>query len=223
MIKKLVLLITLSSQANALDLFKAEYIVFKDNKQIGTSYSELSKDELLYTIIDKTNGTHGMASFLGFKRTEESTFTYENNIFIPASYDMKQKVAFKKRHASYIVDQEKGMVYGNSKNQDWQNKTPTSFFTPNMASLKLFADICTKKKNNLTYNVLKNDKLKTYSFQITSINKNIIEVDKLHSNPNTITKTWLDTNQNCLPIRTYHKEKNEDVLETKLTKLTFYK
>jgi hypothetical protein len=169
---------------------------------------------------DNTIGTHGLASFLGFKRSETTRFTEKNDAFTPNSYAVKQKVAFKKNHSSYQVDDETQIVYGKHKGNDWQVNIPNNFLTPNLVSLKLFQDICAKKTSGLNYTILKNGELKKYSFKISSTQNNIIEIDKIHSNPNTITKTWLDSTQHCLPVKTYHKEKGEDALETKLNQLT---
>lgn len=220
MIKRILILLFVTHNVTAFDLFKAEYTVFKDGKQIGVSSIELTQNTPFYTITDSSNGTHGMASFLGFKRTEVTMFTEDGGIFIPDSYDMNQKVAFKKRHSSYQIDNETKMVYGIHKGSEWQDKTPSNFSTPNLVSLRLFHDVCSNKTTDLNYKVLKKGEIKNYEFKITSTKGNIIEVDKVHSNPNTITKTWLDTKQHCLPIKTYHKEKKEDVLESKLIKLT---
>lgn len=212
----------LSVKAVALQPFKAEYKVFKDGKEIGASSIELQKDSSSYKIIDKTNGTHGMASFLGFKRSEVSLFDDIGNNFIPDFYQMKQKVAFKKRQSEYQVDAETQMVYGKYKSKPWQVKQPKSFTTPNLVALNLARDICAGKTDDLNYTVLKRGKLVKYQFKITAKNDNIIEVDKIHSKPSRITKTWLDTQQNCIPVKTYHKEEDEDPLESKLEKVVFY-
>jgi len=219
MIKKILLLLIVTFNAYALDLFKAEYTVFKDGKKIGLSSIELTKNNPFYTITDKTNGTHGMASFLGFKRSETTLFTESDGKFYPESYEMKQKVAFNKRHSDYQVDKETQMAYGKHKGDQWQTKIPDVFSSPNLVSLNLFRDVCQNKTTGLNYKVLKNGELKNYAFKITSHIDDIIEVDKIHSKPSRITKTWLDTKQNCLPIRTYHIEEGEDALETKLVQL----
>ncbi|VAW39306.1 hypothetical protein MNBD_GAMMA01-1978 [hydrothermal vent metagenome] len=217
----LILLLVTTFRVQALDLFKAEYTVFKDGKQIGNSSIELSKDEQFYRITDQTKGTHGMASFLGFKRSEETLFSESDGKFIPDSYHMKQKVAFNKRHSDYQVDAETQMIYGSHKGDAWQIKTPAMFLTPNLVSLRLFQDICAGKTADLTYRVLKAEKVVDYHFKITSQNDGIIEVDKIHSKPSRVTTTWLDTKQQCLPIKVYHLEEGEDVLETKLIKVSF--
>ncbi len=227
MIKILLILTLTTTHALALDLFKADYTVFKDGKQIGKSSMQLTKDKSFFTIADKTNGTHGMASLLGFKRSESTVFTEKDGVLIPESYQMKQKVAFNKQASEYKIDRQidrdKQQVAGSYKGDDWQLDTIDSFLTPNLVSLKLFNDICAGNKNDLTYQVLKKGKLKTYNFTVTSKQDNILEVDKIHSNPSTITKMWLDTNKQCLPIRTYHIQEGEDSLETKLVQLEIEK
>ncbi len=218
---KILLILTLSvTNAYALDLFKADYTVFKDGKQIGNSSIELSKDAPFYTITDKTKGTHGMASLLGFKRSEITLFTEQNGDFIPESYQMKQKVAFNKRASEYQVDHENNQVYGSYKGDGWKLEVTDNFLTPNLVSLRLFNDVCEGKRSGLDYQVLKKGKIQPYRFVITSQKDNIVEVDKIHSKSSRITKMWLDINKQCLPIRTYHIEKGEDSLETKLVQLT---
>ena len=217
---KLIIISFISFNAQALELFKAEYQVFKDAKLIGDSSIELTKDDRLYSIIDKTNGTHGMASFLGFKRSEVTFFTEENNKLLPQSYSMNQKVAFNKRKSDYRVDQNNLMAYGKYKDKNWELNITDLFLTPNLVSLKLFSDVCSNKKNDFNYPVLKRGKIQNYQFKITSQKNNIIVVDKIHSKPSRITTMWLDVSKNCLPIRTYHIEEGEDSLETKLTQIT---
>ncbi len=220
MIKETLLLLFLAFNAIALEPFKAEYTVFKDGKKIGTSSIELSYLAPFYTITDKTSGTHGMASFLGFKRSEVSMFTENEGDYSPESYQMNQKVAFNKRQSEYQIDQDKHQAIGNHKGKKWQLPVPENYSTPNLVSLNLARDICAGKTNNLKYQVLKDGKIKDYSFTIVSQKDGIIEVDKHHSKPERVTKTWLDTRQNCIPVKTYHVEEDEDPLESKLIKVT---
>jgi len=221
MIKKILLLLTFSTfNTSALDLFKANYTVYKDGKKIGKSSIELTKDELNYVITDRTNGTHGMASFLGFQRTEATVFNDNDGLLTPDSYKLKQKVAFNKLNSDYLVDKENQKISGNYKGNDWQLETQEPFLTPNLVSLQLFIDVCAGKIEDLNYDVLKKGGIHSYQFKVTSKENNIIEVDKIHSKASRITKMWLDTNKKCLPIRTYHIEDDEDRLETKLIKIT---
>jgi hypothetical protein len=214
------LLLVTTFNAAAMDLFKAEYTVYKDGKKIGISSTELTAKEPFYTLTDKTNGTHGMASFLGFKRTESTLFTEYNGQFLPESYQMKQKVAFKKRQSSFEIDRTNNMAYGSHKGKEWQKQVPAVFTTANLVALNLSQDVCQGKTDDLNYTIVKDGKVKQYQFVITEVKGDIVEIDKLHSKPARVTKTWLDKNQNCLPIRTYHIEEGKEALETKLLKLT---
>jgi hypothetical protein len=161
-----------------------------------------------------------MASFLGFKRSEVSLFTEKEGVFSPESYNMNQKVAFNKRTSDFQVDYDNQLVLGIHKDENWQLKKPALFSTPNLVSLALFQDVCAGKTENLDYTIIKDGKIDQYNFKISSIKDNIIEVDKLHSKPERITKTWLDTNQKCLPVKTYHVEEGEDPIETKLIRIS---
>ena len=224
MIKKtfIQLLLLTAFNANALDLFKVDYTVLKDGKKIGISSMEVAYETPFYTLTNQTNGTHGMASFLGFKRTEKTLFTEDDGNLSVKSYDMTQKVAFSKRHSEYAVDSKQQLAVGNYKGDEWQLAVPSEYSSPNLVALNLAKDICAGKTENLNYKVVKGGKLKEYKFSVKSSVDGIIEVDKIHSKASRITKTWFDTNQQCIAIKTYHIEKGQDPLETKLVKYTTY-
>lgn len=210
--------LSLEQPFKPLQPFVAEYTVYKNGQQIGQSSTELSYDAPYYRLTDSTNGTHGMASFLGFKRTEVTVFNVVDSVFYPQSYNIYQKIAFNKRTAEFKLDPEKQTITGTYKDKGWQIPAPALFSTPNLVSLNLFHDICAGLSDDLHYTVIKDNKVTDYAFTTTTTAEGLIEVNKIHSNPNTITKSWLDPNQQCLPVKTYHVEADEDAIETKLTK-----
>ncbi len=216
MIKLFILITFFSCCTQAMNDFIADYEVYQDGKKSGLSSTELKRDGQLYSLTDKTNGTHGMASFLGFKRFEQTTFYFDNEQFMPQTYQMNQKIAFNKRQSSFAVSSDSDVINGKYKGKNWQMTRPETFSTTNLTSLQLSSDICAGKTNNLSYPILKNGKIKNYRFVITDQVDNIIEIDRVHSKSTRVTKTWLDKNQNCLPIRTFHLEEDKDPIETKL-------
>lgn len=219
--KLLIFILFFSCSIQAMDAFIADYEVYRDGKKTGLSSTELKQEGTLYSLTDKTNGTHGMASFLGFKRFEQTTFYLDNERFSPQTYKMSQKVAFKKRQSSFAVSSDTDLINGKYKDKSWQMKRPETFTTTNLTSLQLSSDICDGKTSNLSYPTIKNGKIKNYRFVITDQVDNIIEIDKVHSKSSRVTKTWLDKNQNCLPIRTYHVEEGKAPIETKLINIQY--
>ena len=217
----LILFLFQSFSLSALDLFKAAYKVFKDGKEIGYNTLQLSQQGADFVMSDKTDGTHGMASFLGFKRSEETVFSDVDGVFHPKSYKMTQKVAFNKRTSEYQVDTETKTIQGTTKDIQWQLEIPKdAYSTPNLVSLNLANDIC-DGKTDLSYPILKNGEISSYQFKIIREENGIVEIDRVHSKPSRTTKTWLDKTRQCLPVRTYHKEEDEDAVETKLIEIKF--
>jgi hypothetical protein len=218
MTKKLILFSLLTSfNLFAVETFKAEYKVFKSGKEIGKSTIELQQNGDSYLLKDETDGTHGMASFLGFKRSETTSFYDKDDQMIPLSYEMTQKVAFNKRESSYLINLDSNSISGTHKGKKWNTDNfEQSYSTPNLVKINLALDICSGKTDNLSYQVLDGGELKQYDFSIENELDGIVEVDKIHTKPSRITKTWLNTKKNCLPIKTYHLEEGEDPIETKL-------
>jgi hypothetical protein len=207
----------LSFNAFGLETFKANYKVFKSGKEIGKSTIELIQDGGSFLLIDETDGTHGMASFLGFKRSETTSFYEIDGNLNPHSYLMKQKVAFNKRESSYKIDFDSNTVSGNHKGTSWNiNNFSENYSTPNLVKINLSLDICAGKTDNLNYKVLDAGKLKQYNFVIEKEENSVVEISKKHSKASRITKTWLDKNQHCLPVKTYHLEEGEEPIETQL-------
>ncbi len=212
-----ILTILLSFNVFALDTFKANYTVFKSGKEIGKSTIELIQDGDSYLLKDETDGTHGMASFLGFKRSETTSFYDINGNLIPHSYFMKQKVAFNKRESNYQIDFDQNKITGNHKGKSWNTLNfEENYSTPNLVKINLSIDVCAGKKDNLNYKVLDAGKLKQYTFVIEKEENSVVEISKKHSKASRITKTWLDKTQHCLPIKTYHIEEGEEPIETQL-------
>jgi hypothetical protein len=201
----------------AVETFKAEYKVFKAGKEIGLSTIELLQDGDSYLLKDETDGTYGMASFLGFKRSETTVFYNIDGQMIPQSYQMMQKVAFNKRASNYQINFDSNSISGTHKGTVWKtNNFNQAYSTPNLVKINLALDICSGKTDNLNYDVLDAGKIKQYNFIIENELDGIIEVHKIHTTATRITKTWLNTKQNCLPVKTYHIEDGEDPIETQL-------
>lgn len=212
-IKLLVIALTFTQISFGMQPFEAEYEVFRDDKILGSSSVKLSKSDN-YTLSDITKGTHGLASILGFSRFEETQFSHSGELFNPINYQMKQKVAFRKRQSNYKIFD--GKITGKSKGGNWElNKPETFFSTPNLVKLNLAADVCNGKIDNLVYPVIDKAKVKNMTFILDSVKENIYELSIQHNKDTRSTKLWLDKNKNCLSVRTIHIEKGEK-METKL-------
>ncbi|MCF6318189.1 MAG: hypothetical protein L3J83_02755 [Proteobacteria bacterium] len=217
----LTLLILVTNASMAIEPFNAEYLVFRDGKQTGKLTTTLVKsNDGTYTLTDTMKGTHGLASFIGFTRTEKSTFTKDDSSIIIKSHQMKQKVAFKTKKYGFSSDPITKQITGYYKKKPFKILTPgESLISSHMIPVLLARDVCAGK-TKLEYNVLKGSQIRKEHYQLTDSNNKHYLINKIYpENKTKKTQTWLDKTNNCLPLKTRHQEKDKPAIEIRVINL----
>ena len=199
--------------------FEARYRVSEDGDEMGESVVRLFRDQNHWRLDSVVRGTHGLASLLGFKRTESTLFDWRyqppDDLWLPLSYRFSQKVAFKKKTSQFQYDPKTGIAHGKSGSRSWQLPIKPPFITPNLVVLTLARDLCDGQQD-IHYRVLDKGKVKDYHFTVVGTEKGLIKVTKEHGSPERVTESWHDPRRQCLNVRSRHKEPGDDWLETVL-------
>ena len=214
----LLILMLNSYHCFALNDFEAEYQVLKDGKVTGQQKTTLTiSSPHLYTLKDTTKGTKGLASMLGFKRTETTELEFSTSGLNAIQHQMQQKVSFKKKR--YHFKKTENAYIGKHKGNAFEtadNAVLSSHAIPIGLSL-----ISCKQPGQHQFTILKSDQSKVYQFQSQQQADGLIRVDRIYPPERKRTTTlWLDPKQNCLPVKSRHQEDGEDPIETRLIKLT---
>lgn len=217
--KLLIFLILFSiSTSLAADLkpFEAKYSISRDGKKTGEQITRLTQlNDNLWQVEDRIIGTNGLASMIGFTRTETTTFKMLESQFQATKHTMKQKAAFSKKRYEFTWNEvaQKFDIKHKDKNvtYDADNEPVIS---AQLMPIALARAAC-QQQQTLQLNVLKNKQPKTYHFTIKSQNPQTAQrVYPAHTQKST--RTWFDETKQCLPKKQVHKDHNEPVIETKL-------
>ncbi len=199
--------------------YEATYSVSRGGKAMAkqtTTYLSLPSQ---HTLSDTTEGTHGLASFTGFKRNETTNFEIAGDKVTAIEHKMRQKVAFKKKSYQFKLSAKENIINGKNK-KPFTLQTDIKPISSHMLPLWLSAQVCKKSVSslkNISIPVLKSKKIKTYDFNVFAEANHLVRVERIY--PKTVQKSshiWLNTKQNCIPVKTLHKETGEPMIETKL-------
>jgi len=203
--------------------FEARYRIYKDGDEMGESVVKLLHDQNHWRLDSVVRGTHGLASLLGFKRSETTVFDWKyqppDDLWLPLSYRFSQKIAFKKKTSQFQYAPKTGLATGKSGSKTWQLPVKPPFISPSLVILTLAKDLCDGQQD-MRYRVLDKGKIKDYHFTVVGTENGLIKVTKEHGSPERITESWHDPQRQCLNVRSRHKEPGDDWLETVLVSTT---
>lgn len=199
--------------------FEATYLISRGGKPTAiqrTTFTRLADNS--FRLQDKTEGTHGLAAWTGFERTETSSFVLEGLKIQAINHEMKQDVAFSNKHFKFNAEQNNDLISGQTKKVSFQLNSTTKPISSHMLPWWLSLMVC-EGQQLITIPVLKSKNIKTYRFKVTDASTDVIQVDRIYdANSVKSTQVWLDSKMNCFPVKTRHSEQGEPVIETTLEK-----
>lgn len=220
----MVLLIAVTSSSDATQLpptFEATYLITRDGKPTAEQHTKLAQNNSAqYHLTDITKGTHGLASFTGFKRSESTTFELLDEAIKVNQHQMQQKVAFKKKRFSFRTDATTGQINGHYKD-DFILEADVRPISPHLLPIWLSTLVC-GTNTELTVPVLKSNHIKYYQFKTEPQADDTTLVTRIYpANSDRSTQMWFDQNNHCLPIKTQHQEGDDPLIETTLKAFKF--
>ena len=196
--------------------YEAKYDINRGGKKTGEQITRLTQlAPNLWRIEDQITGTNGMASFIGFSRSETTDFSTSKNRYFATKHRMQQKAAFSKKNYQFIWKDDKKLYEIDDNNK----KVVLSPVNKNIVSAQLMslilADAACSQKSEMDLTVLKNKQPKDYLFKINT--KDSLNAERVYDRQSKkSTQIWFDKNRLCLPIKQIHKENDEPTIETSL-------
>lgn len=200
--------------------YQATYEVSRGGKVLAeqtTTFESVTPNQ--YTLTDITQGTRGLASFTGFKRSETTHFEFNHDQIITIEHSMRQKVAFKNKYYQFKLQKNNTTITGKSK-QAFTIETALKPISSHMLPLWIGSQVCQESSplTELTnVPVLKSKLIKNYDFTVIDEGNHLYRVERIYpAETQRSSQIWLDKSQNCLPVKTHHKEAEKPAIETKL-------
>ncbi len=217
----LTLLLTAASAMQLPSSFEATYLVTRGGKPTGEQQTQFKHEpNHQFSLSDVTRGTHGLASFSGFKRTEKTRFSFSNNQITAISHDMQQKVAFSRKSYQFSARQDEPMIQGQAK-KPFLIQSNIKPISSHLLPVWLSAQAC-NGVSHISIPVLKSDSIKTYEFKVQPDDAGLYRADRVYPpNSKKSSQIWFDKHLSCFPIKAKHQNEDDPAIETNLIEHRF--
>lgn len=150
--------------------YVAEYELLRDGKKEGQATRRLAPlGDGRWELHSEIKGTSGMARFLGFRVDERSRVSWRDGRAETEGYTYLQKLAFKKRERSVIVDRAGGKIISRDSrddNADRELVLADGVLDRQSASLALADDLARGASGTLEYAVVGRHAIDSWQFQV---------------------------------------------------------
>lgn len=148
----------------------AEYELLRDGKKEGIATRRLAPlGDGRWELHTEIRGTSGMARFLGFRIDERSQVSWHDGHAATEGYTYLQKLAFKKRERSVIVDRAGGRIISRDSRDDNVDQVlplADGVLDRHSASLALADDLADGASGMLFYPVVGRHAINTWQFEV---------------------------------------------------------
>lgn len=196
--------------------FTAVYEIRRNDKLKAKQTTEWQKfNSQEYRLKDQLQGTHGLASWSGFKRTEQSTLQVIDNSWQTTAHNMQQKLLLKKWN--YQFNRQKTTIAGQHKDKEFTLHSEAPLFSTHALPIYAGALAC-QGQTEFELKILKSDRLQTYRFIAKTISpKHIVLSRKYPAGSKKKSQSWLNRQQNCLTEKILFDNGKGTIVETRLT------
>ena len=220
-----IILILLSFQVQSesnnpfqLKAYQAKYQVIRDGDEIAVQRSKLEAISANhFKLNDHTEGTHGLASFTGFERTENSEFkTPASTLWQVQQHQMKQQVTFSTRKYSFNFQPQNNQFVGKHKKKPFTLTSDEHPIAANMLPLKIGQLACHAKQHSFAVPILKSKRISHYQFNSETQSNGLIKASRIYpKDSDKSSHIWLDPDRNCVAIKTAYWD-GDHMMETRL-------
>lgn len=202
--------------------FTATYDVYENDAvkaKLTSTLKPIGKNR--YQLTDTTEGTAGLASFLNFKRTEETDFTYHKNSSEVIQHTMQQKVAFKTKRYEFSHQPGDSSYQGIDDDERFDLNSHQPLLSNQLVSWELTQQVCHNPKDQMQWRVLNSKQAKLYSFHVTAFDNNKTLVNRQYQNrPDKSTAIWIN-NRECF-IEEIIYRKDDKIIRTVIKDIVFH-
>lgn len=208
--------------------FTANYLVFRNGKDLGTATIKLSEiGNGRWELTTHTLGT-GIAAIAGVEVNERSLIRWNDGRPETVDYMFNQKAGWKNKQRSIKVNAQNRTIQSQDKDSSYSLKYLPGVLDRHAITVAIMQDLMQGKRGDLYYQVADRDELNTQLYRQAGNEKiesplgllNSVKVQRIRENSNGKTTTlWLATDSRFIPLRIEQKEGNGDVIEMRITSL----
>ncbi|WP_191621209.1 DUF3108 domain-containing protein [Marinihelvus fidelis] len=207
--------------------FEATFELVRNDKLAGESTATFNGAGAHWSLSSKSEGTRGLARFLGLEEHTVSEGTWLDGAPRPDRYDQSVKVAVKTVETRARFDWDAGTVV--STHKDGEDTLPLTAGTldPGTIALRIRTGLIAGERE-WTLDVVDEDKIESQRFVAHAPERldtalgciETVRVDRDRGPESTrYTRTWYATAHGFAPVRATHGKKDGDHIETRITQL----
>lgn len=195
--------------------FTAEYDLFRDGKQLGTTVVRLSREDSGTWVYElESKARRGLIGLVGAGYEESSRWMAAGERLMPLTFRRKQHVAFSNRSYEAHFDWTADRAWGRARDREWQfEDLPDDTLDRLLVNLAMARDLrCGREA--LTYTVLEKGELDSWRFDrkgestVTTPNGEYkaVKIAKYHDSPDRVSLTWHAPALDWLAVRIEHQD-----------------
>lgn len=207
--------------------FVAEFELLRNDKLAGESTARYETRDGAWSVRSHSQGTRGLARFLGFEEHTESRGHWQDGQPVPEQYDQTVKVAVKRVETQARFDWDQGRVH--TIHEDGENALPLSPGTldPGSIGLRIRLGLLAGERA-WSIDMVDEDKIETQRFEAQPVTRidtalgclEAVRVDRIRDPESTrYTQTWYAVDLAYAPVRATHGKQDGEHIETRLTSL----
>ena len=143
------------------DPYEARYAVTWHGMEVGESVHRLAPlEDGRWRLVSETEPYLG---FLPYEYSESAIFEMDGKRVIPLTYEYDAQEGLKNKKGVLVFDYAQAIVKNSNADRPWQTPIQPNMFDKLTQTIAMRQDLI-DGKDNLTYNVVENQKLRTYAF-----------------------------------------------------------
>lgn len=226
----LALLVSLStpmlSQAAPPKPFTADYEVLRNGEKLGKATIRFAAlPDGRFDLQTDTFGSEGLAAIAGVSIKERSLLNWNSKHLETISYNYEQKIAWKTREHSLLVDAKAGRILSTDKNGSRALPYQPGVLDRHAVTVALMQDLALGKMGELLYIVPDGDGLATQKYRPSPSEKidtplgsqRAVRIERIRdSGGGRSTTLWLGQDQGWVPLRLLQKEPDGETIEMRI-------
>jgi hypothetical protein len=225
----LVALVPAAAFAGAPKPYTARYEVLRNGDRLGEATIRfVALPNGRYDFSTRTRGSGGLAAVLGVSVDERSILRWHDGRPETVAYNLSQKVGWKDKQRSLVVDAAAGRVTSTDKGQEIALPYAAGVLDRHAVSIALMQDLAAGRQGELDYTVAERRDVQQHHYR-TAGNASVdtpmgtqqaIRVDRIReSGDGRSTQFWLSAQHGYVPVRMLQKEPDGESIEMRIISL----
>ncbi|MFT3807385.1 DUF3108 domain-containing protein [Arenimonas sp.] len=209
--------------------YTAQYEVRRNGEPMGSATVTFSaQGGGAYELRTHTVGTGGLAAMAGADIDERSVLGWRNGVPETRRYSYRQKVAWKTKERSLVVDADAGRIDSRDGDKSYSPPYEPGVLDRHAVNIALMQDLAAGASGDRVYRVPQRDQIDTQRYRVAGREslqtamgaQPVLRVERIRdSDDGRKTTVWFGSGQRYIPLRMLQTESNGDSVEMRIVSI----